>query len=1001
MNDQFKSEDKLIKIRLIFIIAGFIWISILVFNFFLNLETDKELVTNLAINQARTVYFQDLLNSRWIAMTGGIYIDSDNNISSDTNNQARKGIETKNGKKLYPLNPEYMSSKVQELAGDSIGVLSHITSLEPLDKVNNPDEWEKAALIEFQKGKIELYCISNIKNRTYLRFMKPIKSEKSCLKCHSYFQEGQTCGGFSISIPYESYQSVINTNLKNDIILFISLFLSSLITLIIGNNYLRNSIKKIKEQDELFRAMIAKAYDWEYWMDAKQNYKFISPSVEKITGYTSDEFIQNKDLIKNIIHPEDKEYFLNHLNLAFVENIDDMINFRIINKNNEIRWINHVCHPVTSSEGIKLGRRVINRDITDQTHSEIALRESEEKFSKAFQNSPFAFIISSIDTGLITEVNTSFTKISGYEYSEVVGKSTIGKGFWKNSDERKEYVKKLKASGAVRDYQAIFKMNNGNEITCKISSEVITIKNQYFAFSIVEDITETFVLQKKQKESEERFRNLFDLSPSGIIIHFNGKIILANKLATKLFGFNSSKDVIGLEIMSFVDTDYHNRVQDRIKLMEIDKTEVPMIEEKFIRLDGTSFYAEVVAKKINIDGADAFQVIFNDISERKNREVELLMAKQRAEESDKLKTSFLQNMSHEIRTPLNGIIGFSRLLKDVSPDEEEERNEYTDMIIQSGERLLAIINDVLELSKLDSGLLSIKTENFTLIELFKNLKDGWFQKAIEKNLFFEIDIPIECSNITLNTDKNKLLKIISSFLSNAVKFTDSGYVELLSAFDGDLLKIFVKDSGIGIKPEYQNKVFDRFWQLEGLANRRYGGTGLGLSISKELSNLLGLKISISSEFGSGSTFIIEIPKELIILNEVKEINIIYDKEFDLSNSTILIVDDEILNYILLEKFFKNSNLKLIWAKNGEEAVEIAGNNHVDLVLMDLKLPAMNGFEATKRIKAIKPKLPVIAQTAYSQTEEIESALSSGCDDFISKPIEKKALMRKIKDLLAN
>ncbi|MDO8899575.1 MAG: ATP-binding protein, partial [Bacteroidales bacterium] len=382
---------------------------------------------------------------------------------------------------------------------------------------------------------------------------------------------------------------------------------------------------------------------------------------------------------------------------------------------------------------------------------------------------------------------------------------------------------------------------------------------------------------------------------------------------------------------------------------------------------------------------------------KEKRAAELIIAKEKAEESDKLKTAFLQNMSHEIRTPLNGIIGFSALLNydDVS---REEIKEYSAIICQSGNRLIEIVNNILDISKIETGQIVIERKAIVIDEICSDLFSFFTPIAKTKKIILNYLNPDDKSKM-IYSDDAKLHQILTNLINNAVKFTKSGRIDFGFETKGSFIQFFVKDTGIGIPVELQEKVFIRFIQVEQSMTKNYEGAGLGLAISKGLVELLGGKIWVESEMGKGTTFYFTIPFEPIIpkSESVAAINVNYVKK---TQSKILIAEDDWTSYQYLCKMLSKSSISIIHAENGQQAVEFTKQNpDIDLILMDIRMPVMNGIEAARLIKQMRPNLPIIAQTAYAFSQEKTNILSTGFDEYLSKPLQFFKLDELIKKYL--
>jgi PAS domain S-box-containing protein len=390
---------------------------------------------------------------------------------------------------------------------------------------------------------------------------------------------------------------------------------------------------------------------------------------------------------------------------------------------------------------------------------------------------------------------------------------------------------------------------------------------------------------------------------------------------------------------------------------------------------------------------------------RKQIDNELVKAKLAAEESDRLKSAFLANMSHEVRTPLNGILGLAQVMlksEDIAPN---FRNDVK-MIVESGSSLLALIEDIMDVSKIEAGQMKIKYKPFFLNTMIDQLysiflaNPLYLQKnALQKNIELKYDKPDE--NTAIMSDSDRLRQIFVNLIGNALKFTEKGFVNFGYFIKKQEITFYVKDSGIGIPKDKTVTIFDRFTQVDNTLARKFCGSGLGLAISKGLIFLLNGRIWCESDLGKGSSFYFTIPyyPTTMLTNDntpIKKSTV----DYDWSNNTILIVEDDIINYKVIEAMLRNTKVKLIHVDNGLKAIEQAStNSKIDLVLMDVHLPEMSGLEATGKIKKVKPALPIIAQTANAMADDKDKCLEAGCADYISKPINMTELYTKIAKFL--
>ncbi len=620
-------------------------------------------------------------------------------------------------------------------------------------------------------------------------------------------------------------------------------------------------------------------------------------------------------------------------------------------------------------------------------------------FKQIVEQSPNSIVITNKD-GNIEYVNKVFLKTTGYSYDEVINQNPriLNAG----TQPKAFYSKMWETISNGKTWQGKFhnKKKNGELYLEKVKISPITNKNGEITHyvGIKDDIT-------KQEENEERLNSFLNTVPD-IICYKNGqgRWLLANKADLELFCL-TEVDYFGktdAELAHYTDSIYK---ESFLACMTTDekawkKKTISHEIETIPMLNGTEKVYDVFKIPSFYPNGErkGLAVIGRDITELKEKEKSLIKLKQKAEESNQLKTEFLHNMSHEIRTPLNGILGFSELLKEENIGKEEQK-QYIDVIQNSGKQLLHIIDDILEIARLETRQVSVIEKEVNLNNLLREQFLIFDIKAKEKKLPLYFKKSLADKGSIILTDKTKLSKIVSNLLENAMKFTSTGFIELGYSLVNNILDIYVKDTGVGIKPENQEIIFERFSQEEKALSRNVGGLGLGLSIVKENAELLGGKVSVQSEKEKGSTFHIFIPykpakKDSAYLTENDE-----PPEKKQKVYTILIVEDEEVNIFYIEtllKFYKEISYKVLQAHNGREAVEICKNtSDIDIVLMDLKMPVMNGFEATERIREFRSNLPIIAQTAYSTSKDKNKALASGCNEFISKPIKKEDLKKLI------
>ena len=524
------------------------------------------------------------------------------------------------------------------------------------------------------------------------------------------------------------------------------------------------------------------------------------------------------------------------------------------------------------------------------------------------------------------------------------------------------------------------------------------IDDHIYILAITRDITDKLKLENILAESEKKYKTIVNSSPDGIIIHTKGIIVFANPSAARILSYPSAESIVGKNVFSFVHPDFIKVVNERIEKVYENRESCVNIQEQFINFRGESIDVDVLASAIDYNGEAASQVIFRDITHFKQRD-KLIKEKEAAESANNAKSAFLNNVSHEIRNPMNAIIGMTNILSRTNLDENQKNIIVS--LQHSATNLLSILNNILDFSKIDSNNVEIYIEPFTIQTLKKNIHSE-FQKLAEQKgieLIYNNNSDLE---IMLLGDYNKTKQIINNLVSNAIKFTQAGSVCIDFNYDKSINQLVIKiiDSGVGIKKEYLDKLFDPFSQLDSSYTKEFSGTGLGLAIVKKYVEILNGKISINTEEGIGTTFIVKLPFEI---KSTKQASVTSQSINQYASIYILIVEDDAINQLYLKNFLSSKGFQVDSAKNGIQAVDKYKENKYDLILMDGQMPKMDGFEATRIIRAEEPLLnkpiKIIAITGYAVSGDREKFISAGMDAYISKPIDEQVLLTTIDELL--
>ena len=624
--------------------------------------------------------------------------------------------------------------------------------------------------------------------------------------------------------------------------------------------------------------------------------------------------------------------------------------------------------------------------------------------------------------GRFTRVNQKYCDIFGYSRDEVLQKTFADITHPDDLELENDFIKRV-ISGGLREYsmEKRYIHKNGQFVWVNMSVKITRYDDGSvkYAMAVITDLTNMKLTQQSIEERELFANAIANTTPALLYIYDieQRKNIWANDFHKKFFAkitdqsnelhfddivkLTHPDDLIVLTAKKnkLVKNPDYNRFETELRIKTKNGWRWMMHTVSAFKKDGQGVATQLLGAMF-------------DLTERKKTINDLIQAKVKAEESDRLKSAFLANMSHEIRTPMNGILGFADLLKRPGLTGDEQ-NKYVGIIEKSGERMLNIINDLIDISKIEAGQMEVKISKTDINELVDYLSTFFRPEMEKKGLAFKTNFPATRNPLMFSTDREKLYAIITNLLKNAVKYTRKGSIEFgvstsstsnLKADNGPVateqgrnneLQFYVKDTGIGIPADRIEAIFERFIQADIEDKKAMEGAGLGLAISKAYVEMLGGQIWAESIEGLGSTFYFTLPDHSKVKTKTtsKKKILPEGEKANIRQLKILVAEDDETSELHLSIILSEIAKEVIFAKTGKQAVEMMRQNQdIDLVLMDIKMPVMDGYTATKKIREFNKKVVIIAQTAYALSGDREKAIEAGCDDYIAKPVKKDHLL---------
>lgn len=769
----------------------------------------------------------------------------------------------------------------------------------------------------------------------------------------------------------------------------------------------------LKKGEEKYRLLAEQTFDIIWTMDLNMNLTYMNQSVKKHLGFSVEEYfklsMQQKypqegiKITNSILKSE-----LDKIKKGIIPGKNSMVVYELphYHKNKSIVWGEVNFTFLFDVKDTVYGIQGTTRNITERKRVEEAMRKSEERLKFAMEAANDGLWDFNPSTNAVNYFSPRWYTLLNYEpyvfpmdYNNWVDLiHPEDRIHFQNN--LKEYIDgnsevfSVEYRMKTKDGSYRWLLSRGKQVQMDSSGIITRMVGTH------SDISERKEAEDALKKSRQKYMELTEFLPQPIFeMDLNAKFVFVNRQALTTFGYTQEDFEKGINFFSLTAEKDRERMSANIQRVLMGETQ--QNEYTFIRKNKSAFTGIVSSIPVVAnDKIVGLRGIIFDITERINIETQLKQAKDKAEESDRLKSAFLANMSHEIRTPMNAILGFTELLKSTDLT-EDKKNNFIDIILKRGKDLLNIINDIIDISKIESKQLKINHTKCYLNAVLHDLHVFFgndIQFSEKKKLKLNLKTALPDNDCFVVIDDMRLKQIFTNLLSNAIKFTTIGTIEFgYTLLNKNTLNFFVRDSGIGIPEDKLVLIFDRFRQADDSTSRHYGGTGLGLAISKSLVEMMGGTIFVESEVGKGSLFSFTLPFqpfENIVEIRLDKKNI--HENYFWQDKTILIVEDDKVNFLYLSTLLRKTKVQILHALNGAEAVELFKTDvKIDLILMDIQMPVMNGYEATRIIKKINRNLPIIAQTAYAMEEDKQKCEQAGCDNFIVKPIKIDTLITVI------
>jgi PAS domain S-box-containing protein len=771
---------------------------------------------------------------------------------------------------------------------------------------------------------------------------------------------------------------------------------------------------ELRDREENLRITLNSIGDAVITTDKSGVIRRMNPIAEQLTGYSHTE-AEGKKLkqVFNIVNAETEvscpspvEKVLEKGEIVGLAN-----HTTLISKTGVKHQIADSASPIRNSSGEIIGVVLAFRDVTEEYALQQRIRESEQQYRGIFENTAIGIGMRSAKDGSYIKFNKYYMQMLGYSEEELRGMKMKDITHPDDCEQSDRLFSDVAGNSSKSEtYKKRYIRKDGSVMWADVSITGLTDEKGevYATIGVVSNVTEREKATEKLELSRKKFKNIFESISNGIIyLDFSGTVVDANPAVESILSI-SKPELKGQNafviIKNLLSEQYVAEITGKVRRVleagERTSFRVPY-EDKIVSV---RMRPDVSAQRITcvVDDITEQTKYQNEIEEY-NKELqkaaealkasnaELENAKLKAEESDRLKSAFLANMSHEIRTPMNSIIGFSEILKSEAQSGKSVV-QYADIIIKSSNYLLSLINDIIDISKIDAGKVNVLLEPTDINSVLSELRTVYQSRINNAGQDVDLILDVPEPSCTIRTDETRLRQILTNLADNAVKFTHNGEIRIGYEIQGDRIEFFVQDSGIGIPKEKHNAIFERFTQAADTTEKLYGGTGLGLAIVRACVEMLGGNITLESEENKGTKFIFDLPYSPVKTGgSGEELN--SGNSIIFNNEHILVAEDNSETQMYIKSVFESYDVRISTVENGEKAIEFVMNNpDVKLILMDIQMPIMTGLEATVALREKGIDIPIIAQTAYAFDEDKEKSFKAGCDNHLAKPVKPALLI---------